>query len=54
MFENNKGLVWEVIKNMHIYATKDMDLEDKINEVIAKLGIAVIIGLIIVAYIFNL
>ena len=28
MFENNKGLVWEVIKNMHIYATKDMDLED--------------------------
>ena len=33
---------------------KDMDSEDKINEVIAKLGIAVIIGLIIVAYIFNL
>ena len=28
MFENNKNLVWEVIKNMHIYATKDMDLED--------------------------
>lgn len=28
MFENNKNLVWEVIKNMHIYATKDMNLED--------------------------
>ena len=28
MFENNKGLVWKVIKNMHIYATKDMELED--------------------------
>ena len=24
MFENNKNLVWKVIKNMHIYATKDM------------------------------
>ena len=28
MFENNKGLVWKVIKNMHIYATKDMELDD--------------------------
>ena len=28
MFENNKNLVWKVIKNMHIYATKDMELDD--------------------------
>lgn len=28
MFNNNKGLVWKVIRNMKLYATKDMDMED--------------------------
>ena len=28
MFESNTKLVWRVIKNMHLYATKDVDMDD--------------------------
>ena len=28
MFENNMGLVWKVIRDLHLYETKDMELND--------------------------
>ena len=28
MFNENSGLIWKVIKDMHLYATKDMELDD--------------------------
>lgn len=28
MFSENTGLVWQVIKDMHLYETKDMELDD--------------------------
>ena len=28
MFNENSGLIWKAIKDMHLYATKDMELDD--------------------------
>ena len=28
MFNENNGLIWKAIKDMHLYATKDMELDD--------------------------
>lgn len=28
MFNENRGLIWKAIKDMHLYATKDMELDD--------------------------
>lgn len=28
MFNENNGLIWKTIKDMHLYATKDMELDD--------------------------
>lgn len=28
MFNENSGLIWKTIKDMHLYATKDMELDD--------------------------
>ena len=28
MFENNMGLVWKVIRDLHLYDTKYMELND--------------------------